>query len=370
MTAVAHYIDAEIFGGCEEVVLTLLAGLDRQRWKPVLFHHGGKGISRLIQETDRLDIPSRVVPRLSRKHLLQSVRQFTATLRDVRPAIFHAHLNWPLACRAAVTAARLSGVPSVVATSHLYSSLDGVRFAWLKQRVQAASIDRYLAVSAEVKNRLCGDLRVAQSKVQVVRNGIRMTSERAAPNAALRVELTGSSDRPIVFTPARLHTQKGHRYLLEAATLVPDACFVLAGDGPERSALEQQARELGIHERVRFLGQRQDVPQLLSLCDLFVLPSLYEGLPLSVLEAMAAGKPIVATRIGGTDEAIADGATGLLVAPGKPDELASAIRTLLADRPLAARLASAAFAHARQEFSADLMVRNVSAVYDELVEAY
>ena len=213
----------------------------------------------------------------------------------------------------------------------------------------------------------CQDLQVPESKVRVVQNGIQLANFGRPPDFALRAMLTGGIDRPIVFTPARLHSQKGHMYLLEAAALVPDALFVLAGDGPERDRLEAFARRLGIEGRVRFLGHRRDIPQLLASCDLFVLPSLYEGLPVTVLEAMAAGKPVVATDIGGTDEAVMHGATGLLVPPGSPVDLATAIRTLLSDQRLAARLAEAGRAWAVQEFSSASMVRGVTRVYDELI---
>jgi glycosyltransferase involved in cell wall biosynthesis len=155
--------------------------------------------------------------------------------------------------------------------------------------------------------------------------------------------------------------------LLEAAALVPHAIFVLAGDGPERPALEAQARSLGIEGRVRFLGHRTDIPQLLAVSDLFVLPSLYEGLPLSVLEAMAAGKPVIATQIGGTSEVVTDGETGLLVKPRDSNALAAAIQRLLTDQDLANRLARSALDRVRHEFSSDVMVRRVSRIYQDLL---
>ncbi len=200
--------------------------------------------------------------------------------------------------------------------------------------MQTASIDRYIAVSNEVKERLRKDMAVPESKIKVVHNGIRLARFSRQTDPELRRELTQGSGRPIVLTPARLHSQKGHIYLLQAAALVPDALFVLAGEGPERRSLEDVAKGLGLETRVRFLGQREDIPDLLACCDVFVLPSLYEGLPLSVLEAMAAGKPVVATRIGGTAEAVVHGVTGMLVPPENPRELAAAIRTLLADSSL------------------------------------
>ena len=151
---------------------------------------------------------------------------------------------------------------------------------------------------------------------------------------------------------------------------MPDATFVFAGDGPLRIALEAEARRLGVAVRCVFLGQRSDVPALLAAADLFVLPSLYEGLPVSVLEAMAAGRPVVATAIGGTDEAVTSEETGLLVAPRDPAALASAIRRLQADPALARRLAAAARGRVERDFSSEATARQVMAIYDQvLVEA-
>src|SRR5262249_36859850 len=131
--------------------------------------------------------------------------------------------------------------------------------------------------------------------------------------------------------------------------------------------LEAQARSLGIADRVAFLGHRRDVPALLQVADLFVLPSLFEGLPLAALEAMAAGEPVIASRISGTDEAVADGTTGVLVPPGNPTALAQAIRTVLNDHGLAERLGAAGRARVHAEFSAGQMVRAVEASYDDLL---
>ena len=174
------------------------------------------------------------------------------------------------------------------------------------------------AVSHEVAQRLGQTFRIPARKINVVYNGVPISSFNRPANAALRIALTGSAGKPIVLTTARLAEQKGLCYLLKAAALVPEAIFVLAGEGPERANLEAQAGELGLNERVLFVGYRQDVPDLLASCDLFVLPSLFEGLPLSILEAMAANKPVVASAIGGNDEAIFHRETGLLVPPADP----------------------------------------------------
>jgi glycosyltransferase involved in cell wall biosynthesis len=245
----------------------------------------------------------------------------------------------------------------------LYGPLTGVRCAWLKQKMHAAAIDRYIAVSSEVERRLRDDLGVSQARLSVVHNGIETAPERPQGDASLKVWLQRGSGLPVVLTVARLHGQKGHDHLLAAATLVPDAVFVLAGDGPERDRLQDRARQLGLADRVRFLGQRGDVAALLDACDVFVLPSLYEGLPLSVLEAMAAGKPVVATSVGGTDEVLIDGVNGRLVPPADARSLASAIAAMLSDPVAASRMAFEGRARVSACFSAEAMARGVEQVY-------
>jgi len=345
----------------------LLSGLDRTRWRPILIHHEVPGIARLLNQVRQLGISCRAVPTVTGHNRIGTLCRFVEELRAAEPTIFHAHLNWPLGCRYGVAAAKISRVPAIVATLHLYAPVADARFGWLKQCAQAAMIDQYIAVSRGVKENLCKDLGTPDSKVRVVHNGIRLTAFERAANAGLRDKLTEGRDLPVVFTPARLHAQKGHTYLLQAAAQVPDAIFVLAGDGPERSALEELCLRLGLEDRVRFLGRREDIPELLATCDLFVLPSLYEGLPLSVLEAMASGKPVVATGVGGTDEVVVHGSTGKLVPPMDVTALAVAIGAMLRDQAMAARFGEAGRKRVAQLFSAEVMVRGVSDLYDELI---
>jgi glycosyltransferase involved in cell wall biosynthesis len=125
-----------------------------------------------------------------------------------------------------------------------------------------------------------------------------------------------------------------------------------------------------VSDRVVFLGYRQDIPDLLASCDLFVLPSLFEGLPLSILEAMAAGKPVIASAIGGTDEAVLHGETGLLVPPADPTALAAAIHTVLSNPLLARRLAAAGKARVYRTFSAEAMVQRVTQTYEEILSSH
>ena len=205
-------------------------------------------------------------------------------------------------------------------------------------------------------------------KIRVVHNGIDVDRGPVHGDPGLRAVLAGRSDRPLVLTVARLDAQKGYGHLLAAAATVPDAVFVLVGEGRKKATLKRQAHALGIAERVRFLGHRNDVPDLLAACDVFVLPSLYEGLPLSVLEAMAAARPVVATAIDGTTEAVVPGVTGLLVPPADPTRLAGAIRALLEDGALARRMGEEGRARVCREFSLRRMIDGVTGVYDELLQ--
>jgi glycosyltransferase involved in cell wall biosynthesis len=173
-------------------------------------------------------------------------------------------------------------------------------------------------------------------------------------------------------TVANLRPEKGHDTLIDAVPRVlaahPDAEFIVAGDGPLAPALAARARSRGVAHRVSFLGRSDDVSALLAASDIFVLPSRSEALPNAVIEAMAAGLPIVASRVGGIPELITPGVNGHLVPPGDPPALAEAIVELM-DRPsFAHALGWAARARAEREFSFDRMVNRVSSLYLSLIE--
>lgn len=357
-----HYVDSEIFGGSEEAALQLMGGLDRSRWEPVLLHHPGAGLDQLVEGAARLGIRRLTVSRIEPGARLAGTLRLRRAIRAEAPAIFHAHLSWPLACRHGVLAAWLARVPGVLGTAQLYVHPGSAR----RTRYLLAPLHRIIAVSSEVARRYTEELGVPAARLAVVPNAVSVPDAPPPANAELRSKLLGRGPAFLVLTAARLHEQKGHTYLLQAARQVPEATFVLAGEGPLRAELEAEAAALGLGSRCVFLGQRTDVAGLLAAVDLFVLPSLYEGLPVSVLEAMAACRPVVATAIGGTIEAVEHEVTGLLVPPRDPAALAAAIRRLQGDPALAARLAAAGRARVEREFSVTAAARAVMAVYDQL----
>ncbi|EMA47111.1 glycosyltransferase [Halobiforma nitratireducens] len=206
--------------------------------------------------------------------------------------------------------------------------------------------------------------------VSVVHNGRDLEAYRngeATPE--LRESLEIPPDAPVVGTVGRLIERKGHYDLLEAWPLVlddhPDAQLVIVGDGPERDGLEARARELGVWDSVHLPGTRDDVPALLDLMDVFAFPSHFEGLPGALLEAMAAGLPIVATPVDGNSELLDDEQSGLFVPVQAPDALASAICRLLSQESFATSISDEATHVATTDFSLERMVGDFTTVYEE-----
>ncbi len=363
---VVCYTDSTGFGGAEIAMLNLIEGLDRRVWRPVLFHHTSPGLSPLVTRARDLEIETDIFESLPGHWDVAWLREFRRRIRRHGARLFHAHLQWPLASTYGIVSAWLARVP-VVATQHLFGEIETPRSRRMQKAVSGA-VDVYIAVSEHLASELYPRIIHPGKKIRVIRNSVRdvrATGTEAA--AVLRRALGAGGERPIVLTLARLEKQKGIRYLIEAAALVPDALFLVAGEGPDRAELEGLSRSAGVADRFLFLGYRRDGRELLAACDLFVLPSLFEGLPLSVLEAMAAGKPVVATKVGGTDEAVEHDVTGLLVTPRDSAALASAIREVLSRTQLAQRLGEAGEARARRDFNPRIMVERTVGIYEELL---
>jgi glycosyltransferase involved in cell wall biosynthesis len=365
--SIFFYTDSRVLGGAENAMFMLLESLDRGEWEPTLLLEDAPDVEPLAGRAAALGVPVRRIPPLPLG--LTGARRIPGLarlLRAERPEVFHAHMSSPVACKWALAAAVLARVPSVLGTVQLGGYVPPDRSAYWQLRALSRGVDRYLAVSREIAVELIDRLGWPAEKIEVVYNAVDVDRFAVDAPPGLRVELGASGARPLILTAARLDAQKGHRTLFEAIRHLPDAVFALAGEGPERTMLEELAARLGIADRVRFLGRREDVPQLLAACDVFTLPSLSEGSSLALLEAMAAGRPIVSSAIGGTDELIDDGRSGLLVAPGDAEALAAALRRLIEDPGMRETLAG----HARERVERDLtrqaMAERITGIYAEL----
>jgi glycosyltransferase involved in cell wall biosynthesis len=365
--SIFFYTDSRELGGAENAMLMLLATLDRSRWQPTLLLDAGGDVATLEERAAAISVPSRRVAEMplglaGAHHGAGLARQ----LRGERPVLFHAHLSWPLAAKWALAAAVLARVPSV-ATVQLIPEMALERSSELQLRLLSRGVGRYIAVSSAIAGELDQRFGWPAEKIEVVYNAVDLDRFEVGAPAGLREELGGSGSVPLVLTPARLDQQKGHDVLFRAAVEVPEARFVLAGEGPLRAQLEAEVGRLGLAGRVLFLGRRDDIPQLLAACDVFALPSLYEGSSLAVLEAMAARRAVVSSAIGGTAELIADGENGLLVPPGDATALATALRRVLADPSLREEFALKAHSRAEAQFGRETMGRRVEAIYEELL---
>jgi L-malate glycosyltransferase len=244
------------------------------------------------------------------------------------------------------------------------------------QRYACQFADCVLVNADAVKDWLIGEGYDA-SNIVVIRNGVDMSRFGGAPaGAALRSELGIPAEAPLVTVVSRLTRLKGIENFLEATAALkpryPDARYLIVGetapyDRPYLTELTDLAASLGVAERVIFTGLRSDVPAVLGCADVAVMPSLNEALSNVLLESMAAGAPVVATRVGGTPEALIDGETGLLVPPGDSGAIATAVARLLDDRELATRLGRAARNLIATKFSVEQMVRSTEDLYMELL---
>jgi len=364
---VVHFTDSDALGGTERVIAQLLRSIDQKQWRPILFHHDESGIAELTQEADALGVQRQVLPRMMTVRDLTKQRQFIDALKQAETEVFHAHLAWPLACKYGLVAAKRAGIPAIVATAHIRMDLTNRPLLRFQPRLIAKLVDRYLAVSNGVADQLSKSFRIPQHKVEVVPNGIDIHAYASEPNTTLQENLAGTREAPVILTVARLSEQKGHRDLIQAAAKVPRAIFLFAGDGPLLSELQQQVKHTGLSDRVRFLGHREDVPDLLAISDLFVLPSLYEGMPLSILEAMAAHVPVIATDIPGNNELIAPDKTGTLTPAQSPDALAEAINGVLNDPITARRMTDEAYEAVCQHHSLEHTASRVALAYEQLL---
>jgi glycosyltransferase involved in cell wall biosynthesis len=264
-------------------------------------------------------------------------------------------------------AARLAGLPTVATVHGRQWVTDRARRVWSYKLLRRAGM-RLVAVSRDLAAFLETRMGLSPGAIEVVHNGIRLppmipAEKLAGRRAAARRELAIPPDGPLLVAVGNLYPVKDHATLLRAAASPPLARVAIAGRGSEEASLKRLAGELGIADRVHLLGLRDDIDRVLLAADVFVQPSRSEGLPLSILEAMGAGLPVVATAVGGIPEAVVAGKTGALVPAGDPAALAEALRCLLERPDRGHALGCAGRTRAAEEFSIAAMVDRYQVLY-------
>lgn len=352
----------EIVGGAETFVREAAPLLRARGWDLRLVALSGGGV--LLAELQAAGVP---VVALGAHHKadLRALLRLGRLWRSDRPCIVHTHLYH--AGLAGRLVARLLGIALVVVHQQ-GPEWSRARLRSLLDRRTAAWVTRYAVSCQAVAAVLQSRERIPPSQIEVIYAGVRLPD---GPPGGRPPEWPVPSGVPALACVGRFAPEKGQTVLLDALARLDaagvNAHTIFLGDGPLRSELARRAGELGLDEKVTFAGLRRDVRLWLPHCDLFVLPSDWEGISLALLEAMAAGLPAVATAAGGTPEAVAHGRTGLLVPPRDPDALAAALARLLADAALRQEMGRAARARAAQRFALEQVVLDIDRLYERLL---
>jgi glycosyltransferase involved in cell wall biosynthesis len=361
-------LTSPVRGGVEEVVLALLRRLD-----PGEFHLGlaapgalldalGGDLTGVRVETEAVAAESVRQPR--------EVRRLASFMTRFRPDIVNSHLF-----RATVVAAPLARWHGARAVE-TYHGREGWRqgpaaLRFLPDRMIGRLLDRVIAVSEAARAFLISGKGYRADTITVVPNGRDLSVFTPGPaREAARKELGLDGAVPLVGVVGRLEAQKGHTHLLDAWPAVvrefPDARCLLVGEGSLRAALAEQARARGVAASVIFAGFRADVPRVLDAIDVLCLPSLYEGMPLTAIEASAMARPVVATNVDGTPEVVRDGHSGRLVPPADPAALARALCDVLRDPEQARRMGQAGRELVLERFDLGRQVEATARVYRSL----
>ncbi len=390
-------------GGAQEHVANLVGRIDRSRYDvSVLSLSAGAGVRRI----EKTGVPVCVLDEMDDE---QTVEAVAAHLAAVKADVVHNHMyraeiiGTQAAAALAAAGRRRPMVVGTVHSSRVRSDEDRDLIRRLTPKM-----DHLVAVSRAIVRKLEDEGRVG-APISLIYNGIDLARyDEPEVCCTLQREYDIAPDAPIVGVVARLEPEKGHPTLLDAwprvLASVPNAHLLIVGEGSQRDALEEQARSLGLlgskpaadagvalpvpvalpHDpgtrqltsgpgvgdqraSVTFTGRRDDVPAVTAALDVAVLPSYREAQGLSILEAMALGRPVVASGVGGIPEMIEDGRTGILVPPRDPDALADALVRLLNDHPYADTLGRAGRQLVEERFCAELMVRTIETIYDEAV---
>jgi glycosyltransferase involved in cell wall biosynthesis len=366
-------VDSLGAGGAEALAVPFARSVDPSAFKlSVASMIGASGVN-----ADRLRAEGISVTDLGARNLRDrsAFRRLLALLRAEEIDLVHAHLTYSTIWSA--LASRLTGVASIaslhVAPSATRALRDTVRHRFsveLRDRLMIAMMNRWTTRVIPVSAALGAEYAsrgLRKGKTVVVHNGVqleRFRRPREESRETLQREFALDGDLPIVATVSVLRPKKGIEVLLEAVRSVPHARFLIIGDGPKRAEWETLAGSLGVASRVRWAGFRNDVDALLAGCDLFVHPTLDDALPTVLLEAMAAGLPVVASSVGGIPEIVTPGVTGELVPAGDANALARAIHTLLGNEPLLRRMRKDATVQA-DRFSTAAWMDRLTVVYRE-----
>ncbi len=348
----ACYLDASTQGGSSASLMVLLSALDPDIDVTVM------GTSEEIVSwvaAARPGAATRVLAPVRSKFDLRSIREHVSAIRQLRPDILHVNLDNAFTAPYGLIAGVLTRTVTV-GVVHSSSPAWNRRQQWLV-RLLAPRVSAYVGVSGAIARTAEALLALPAGSARVIHNGADLPSSLATRDP---------SPAPLIGAVGRLAPEKGYGILLEALVLLPGCRLVLVGEGPERATLEERVGELGLTERVVLAGWVDPPWTAHWALDVLAVPSFTEGFPLVIVEAMLAGTPVVASRVGGIPEIVVDEETGLLVPPGDARALATALGRLVGDPELRAAIAARSREFAAQNFTSSAMAAKFEALYREL----
>jgi len=357
-------------GGVERTLTSILPRLDKKKYKVYLCCLFKR--DKLADTMESLNIPIIKFKMRARldfdgKYIIGILR-LAYLMKKMQIDIVHTHLY--RANIAGRIAAKLAGVPVIIANEHNIDSWK--KFPQkLNDRVLVEITNKIIAVSNAVKDFYINKIGIPEDKITTIYNGVDIPKFQTHVDINKKKKEFGiKSSEKVITIIGRLHQQKGHCYFLKAAQIIvkkkPNVKFLIVGDGPLGSQLRDMSNDLKISKNVIFTGLRNDIPQILAMSDISVLTSLREGFSITVLESMAAGKPVIATNVGGNSEIIEHGKTGFIIQPKSPEDMALYSLNLINNQELAKRMGQEAEKRVLT-FSIDRMVRKTEDLYKDLL---
>lgn len=364
---IAHIVPSFGVGGMENGIVNLINTMDAEKFSFCLFSFLDQSASVARITNDRVYIE--VIPKKDGNDWRLPLR-LAHRLKEHNVDIVHSHC-WGTYIEA-LLASKVARIPVITHGEHGTDHLDKRRRI-IAYKIGAKITDQMLTVSQDLCDRFVRQYHISPHRVKSIMNGVNCQKFQPSDDVrqAWQSELALDDDHVVIGTVGRLSFEKDYQTLLEAFALVvkqsPKARLLLIGDGPDRGKLLVLTEQLNLSGSVKFLGMRSDVPALLNALDIFVLSSISEGIPNTILEAMCVGLPVVSTKVGGVPEIVQDGITGLLSRSRDPQSLANALTKLVVSSSLRRKMGDAGKAIVRERFSLESMVKAYEENYVELL---
>jgi glycosyltransferase involved in cell wall biosynthesis len=357
---ITHDLD---IGGLQQVIVNICKTIDRRLFDVSVLCL--RGLGSFVPEVERMGIKVFSLPQNIKGVDYFSFLKIARILKQQKIQVIHSHNTQPFI--EGTIGGLIAGVNTIIHTDHARDFPDKKRYM-LAEWVMSHFVYKVVGVSEHTSQNLMKYEKISPRKILTIPNGIDGSKYSLSINkTVLREELALPKIGPIIGLGVRLTDQKGITYLLQAMPAVikafPDVTLLIAGDGPLEGALREETISLHIDDHVRFIGPRLDMPRILKLLDLYVLPSIWEGLPMVLLEALAAGCPILATDVGGNATAITNGFNGSLVSALDPQILSLEIINLLSNPALRNEYARHGLERFQREFNAEIMTRKYEQLY-------